>query len=153
MATASKSGEEGQLEAVTRILIVEDDHEVARLVERLIRRTAASALEIVRVVTGEAAIALLTTCDPFDAVVSDCHLGGGATGLDVLAVSRALPTPPPFLFLTSDERAQGLGVPCLAKPCSLNEIRAALAKLLDVDQPKVVKEMPLDGAFDVGGVA
>lgn len=155
MATASKSGEEGQLEGVTRILIVEDEIAIARATERLIRRVVTTAVEVVAVVTGEAAMARLTSSS-FDAIISDCNLlPGGATGLDVLAASRALPNPPRFLFLTSDERCEGRGVPFLSKPASPSELRAAIAKLLDIDQPKVVKEMPLDysHAFDVGGEA
>lgn len=146
----TRSGAE-RFTTVTRILLVEDEGAIARCTERLIRRAATCAVEFVHVTTAEhAAMLLLMPGDaggPFDLVISDYNLDGIETGADVLAVARSLPSPPAFLFMSSDERASRLGVRCLEKPCAPSELRAAVLAL--IEPAKTVCEMPLD----VGGVA
>ena len=136
---------------VIRILLVEDDYAIARANERLIRRNVTAALEVVHVVTAEGAIAAIAfASEPFTLVVCDWNLGGVLNGGDVLTAVMKLPRPPGFLFLSSDERCGERGVEWLQKPCRPSELREAV--LAFIEQPKTVKEMPLDGAFDLGGL-
>jgi DNA-binding response OmpR family regulator len=105
-----------------RILHVEDDPLVARAIASVLRR---AGYDVVSASTfGDAVLALKRSY--FDAIVSDFNLGGAATGADVLAFAGATP----FMFLTSDDRADGLGVPRFDKPCAPAAIREALASLV-----------------------
>jgi CheY-like chemotaxis protein len=125
---------------VIRILLVEDDLTVARMLERLIRRTVSQACEVVHRTTAQAAILCLRLCgeDQYALVVSDFNLEQG-TGGDVLAFRDSMANPPPFIFLSSDERCRGRGVPVLQKPCEPSAIRGAV--LAAIDPPKVVMEV------------
>lgn len=128
MATTVRD-DEGRLGAVTRVLLVEDDTKIARSIERLLRRSVTSALEVVTVARGEDA-ALELAHGRFDLVISDYNLAGAARGDDVMAFVRTLANPPAFLFLSSDERCERLGVPYLTKPCPPSEVLAAVLRLL-----------------------
>lgn len=153
MATTVRDDEQGRGTAgVARILLVEDDAAIARATMRLLRRLD-RAVEVVHMYTGEAAIVALGSAQlgPFDLVVSDYNLDGFATGADVLAAVRMLSPQPKFLFVSSDERIQVLGQPYIEKPARLSELRELILKLLDDELPKVVREQPLDGRFDIGG--
>lgn len=146
MATTFTDGAEGSISvgaAVVRVLLVEDDATIARATEKLIRRAAQSACEVIVVDSAEAAI-LLIGCEDFDLVVSDYNLAGPRTGADVLAAVQADARRTPFLFVSSDETIASLGVPYLEKPCSPSALRTTVRELLE-DPPKVVREMPLDG--------
>lgn len=136
-----------------RILIVEDDYVIARSTERLVRRATTQDVEVLHLVTAEGAVTALacTSERPFDLVISDYNLAGHGTGADVLAQVRSMRTQPRFLFLSSDDAIEQLGVPYLTKPCRPSELRNAVSRL--IEPAKTVREMPLDGAFDVGGEA
>ncbi len=112
-----------------RILLVEDDATIAHATERLIRRSATGAVEIVHVTSGEDA--MLAIAAGFELVVSDYNLAGAATGADVLAFVRTLPSPPAFLFVSGDDRIASLGAPWLAKPCRPSELRDAVLRLIE----------------------
>lgn len=135
-----------------RILIVEDDYVIARSTERLVRRATTQDVEVVHVITAEGAISELRTGElGYALVISDYNLAGHGTGADVLAQVRSMRTQPRFLFLSSDDAIEQLGVPYLTKPCRPSELRNAVSRL--IEPAKTVREMPLDGAFDVGGEA
>ena len=104
------------------VLHVEDDASVARAVGRMLRR---DGYEVVSVATAEDAL-LELGARRFDVIVSDFNLAGLGSGADVLAACGSTP----FLFLTSDDRAGGLGVLRLEKPCAPSAIRAAIESLL-----------------------
>lgn len=114
-----------------RVLLVEDDHAIARSVERLIRRALTQSTEIVHRATAEQAITCLRLAgeDPYTLVISDCNLSGTQTGLDVLAAAREYAPQTKFMFVSSDDRCAGQGVPFLEKPAS-SELRAAVLELL-----------------------
>lgn len=141
MATKAVGGAQGLL-----VLHVEDEPSISRAVASTLRR---AGYEVISVATAEAAFIVLGSRS-VDVVVSDFNLAGFGNGADVLACARALRQPPAFLFVSSDERAGSLGVPWIEKPCGMAAIQAALALL---DPPKVVREMPLDGMYELGGEA
>ncbi|CCG07469.1 PAS domain-containing hybrid sensor histidine kinase/response regulator [Pararhodospirillum photometricum] len=74
---------------------------------------------------------------PPDVIIADYRLGGGATGVDAVAMIRAaVGLPIPALLLTGDTAPQRLreadasGLPLLHKPVKPDALRAALADLM-----------------------
>ena len=79
-----------------RILYVDDDLALARLVERALARRG---YEVAHAATGEDGIARIRA-GGFDLVALDHHLPTG-TGLDVLASLAAIPSRPPVVYVTA----------------------------------------------------
>lgn len=102
------------------VLHVEDDASIQRAVASVLRR---AGYEVTTVATAADAIAALGA-RRFSAVLSDFNLAGDGTGADVLGVAELRATP--FVFLTSDDRADHFGVLRLEKPCAPAAIRSAI---------------------------
>lgn len=102
------------------VLHVEDDAAIQRAIASILRR---AGYEVTSVATAADAIAALGA-RRFDCVLSDFDLKAGGTGAEVLEVAELRATP--FVFLTSDDRADRYGVLRLDKPCSNDAIRAAI---------------------------
>lgn len=81
-----------------RILYIEDDEGLARLVERTLAR---AGYEMVHAPSGSAGVALAGE-HAFDLVALDHHLPG-ETGLDVLPQLAALPNCPPVVYVTGSD--------------------------------------------------
>jgi len=82
----------------TRILYIDDDPGIGRLVQRHLRRMGCDVTLAASGAEGlEAAAA-----EKFDAIGLD-HYMPGQDGLEVLAALRALPEPPPVIFVTGAE--------------------------------------------------
>jgi CheY-like chemotaxis protein len=119
---------------ISRVLIVEDDAMVRRL---LVRHFQKKNITSVEAADAEAALALFAQPDQrFDAVVTDVHLPG-MTGVEMAARIRTARPDQPIVFVTGDideelaERAlAGGGAGYLLKPFEFFELDAAVAQAL-----------------------
>jgi two-component sensor histidine kinase len=87
--------------APVRLLYIDDDPGLGRLVERRLGRLGFS---VTHVEDGEAGLARLR-CDAFDVVALD-HFMPTRHGLDVLVDIQALPVPPPVVYVTGSEEGR-----------------------------------------------
>ena len=115
-----------------RILVVEDDREVAGFVAKGLREAGHSAEQADN---GRDAVEMASG-GRFDAVILDRMLPGGMDGLHVLQALRGQGDHTPVLFLSAlgevDDRVQGLkagGDDYLTKPFSLAELLARVEAL------------------------
>lgn len=111
-----------------RVLLVEDDDEVAALVADMLTQLG---YHPTRVSSATAALGALADGRPVDVVFSDIMMPGGMNGLDLAReVRRRRPRLP--LVLTSGyseatrQEAAAEGIPVLPKPYVLHELAAAL---------------------------
>jgi len=81
-----------------RVLYIDDDVALARLTTRSLER---AGYEVAHAPSGDAGLARLTA-ETFDVVALDHHMPG-ETGLDVLERIKALPAPPPVIYVTGSE--------------------------------------------------
>src|SRR5262245_53976514 len=79
-----------------RVLYVDDDRALARLVQRALARRG---YEVMNVPTGEEGVACVKD-GGFDIVALD-HVLPTGTGLDVLTVLRRMEAPPPVVYVTA----------------------------------------------------
>ncbi|MFN7633993.1 MAG: response regulator transcription factor, partial [Acetobacteraceae bacterium] len=124
-----------------RILLVEDDAEVARFVVKGLKE-AGHAVE--HAPNGRDGL-FLAASEPFDVLVLDRMLPGGVDGVRLVETLRAQGNRTPVLFLSAlsavDERVRGLkagGDDYLPKPFAFAELLArveALARRPAVDAP------------------
>ena len=116
-----------------RILVVEDDTEVAGFVIKGLREAGHDAAQ-----AGNGADGLsLANREPFDAIILDRMLPGGLDGLGVLETLRAQDNQTPVLFLSAmvgvDDRVRGLqagGDDYLTKPFAFSELLARVEALM-----------------------
>ncbi len=116
-----------------RILVVEDDTDVAGFVMKGLREAGHDAAQ-----AGNGADGLsLATREPFDAIILDRMLPGGLDGLRVLETLRAQDNQTPVLFLSAmvgvDDRVRGLqagGDDYLTKPFAFSELLARVEALM-----------------------
>jgi len=116
-----------------RILVVEDDTDVAGFVMKGLREAGHEAAQ-----AGNGAEGLsLATREPFDAIILDRMLPGGLDGLGVLETLRAQDNQTPVLFLSAmvgvDDRVRGLqagGDDYLTKPFAFSELLARVEALM-----------------------
>ena len=136
-----------------RILVVEDDKDVAGFVVRGLREAGHT---VEHAANGRDGL-FLAASESFDAVVLDRMLPGGIDGLRILETLRAQNNAVPVLILSAladvDERVAGLkagGDDYLTKPFAFAELLArveALARRGKGDQPVtklVVEDLELD---------
>ena len=116
-----------------RILVVEDDSEVAGFVAKGLREAGHEAAQANNGVDGLS----LATREPFDAIILDRMLPGGLDGLRVLETLRAQDNQTPVLFLSAmvgvDDRVRGLqagGDDYLTKPFAFSELLARVEALM-----------------------
>jgi len=115
-----------------RILLIEDDADVARFVAKGLRE---SGHTVEHVGIGRDGL-FLAASENFDAIVLDRMLPGGMDGLKLLEALRAAGNRTPVLFLSAlagvDDRVKGLkagGDDYLAKPFAFAELLARLEAL------------------------
>lgn len=116
-----------------RILVVEDDVDVAGFVAKGLREAGHEAAQADNGVDGLS----LATREPFDAIILDRMLPGGLDGLGVLETLRAQDNQTPVLFLSAmvgvDDRVRGLqagGDDYLTKPFAFSELLARVEALM-----------------------
>lgn len=116
------------------ILMVEDE---ALIAEIMAEALVDAGYEVITAFTGPEAVALIERCcDHFSALVSDFHLPGGLTGLDVAAAMRhrrpglpvVMATGRPDVLLAQAQDRSGFIV--LRKPYTPTDMIAALRPLV-----------------------
>lgn len=116
-----------------RILIIEDEHKIARALKKALEQEN-YAVDIAY--DGDQGFAMATT-EPYDAMVIDRMLPGSYNGVSILKEMRKMQIHTPVLFLTAldsiSERAEGLDSGAddyLVKPFALEELLARVRALL-----------------------
>jgi DNA-binding response OmpR family regulator len=116
-----------------RILVVEDEHKIARALQKALEQET-YAVDVAY--DGDEGYAMATT-EPYDAAIVDRMLPGDYDGIDIVKAMRAARIHTPVLFLSAlDSPAQktaGLNAGAddyLAKPFALEELLARVRALL-----------------------
>lgn len=126
---SSEEPRASRADAAPRLLIVDDEHDLRRLLGELL---ADSGWQVVEAEDGEQALAHLAR-ERFDVVLLD-HRMPGLSGGDVFRRLRAAGDETPVILMTAArdvrELARSLGVPrFLGKPFDLDELLAAVREL------------------------
>lgn len=116
-----------------RVLIIEDEHKIARALQKaLTQETYAVDVSF----TGDDGLAMAST-EPYDVMIIDRMLPGGIDGLSIVKELRALSIHTPILLLTAmsatHDKTDGLDAGAddyLAKPFALEELLARVRALL-----------------------
>lgn len=114
------------------ILLVEDDPEVAMLVEDMLHSIG---YEVIRATSAKAALGALANGRRIDLVFSDVMMPGGTNGIELAREVRRRRADLPVL-LTSGfaesalREAADLGIPVLRKPYGIEELRVAVREQL-----------------------
>ncbi|MBN8809068.1 MAG: response regulator [Sphingomonas sp.] len=85
-------------QSIRRLLYIDDDAGLCRLAQRNLSRRG---FDVTSVHSGEEGVALATR-EKFDLIAVD-HYMPGMNGLETLAALRALPSPPPVVYVTGSE--------------------------------------------------
>ncbi|HLL18047.1 MAG TPA: ATP-binding protein [Rubrivivax sp.] len=114
------------------VLLVEDDDEVAALVADMLRDLG---YEVVHASSANAALGALANERPLDLLFSDIMMPGGTSGIELAREVRQRRPELPVLLTSgfaegSRSEADALGVPVLAKPYGLDELRDAIRDAL-----------------------
>lgn len=116
-----------------RILVVEDEHKIARALKKALEREK-YAVDMVH--DGDEGYAMATT-EPYDAAIIDRMLPGAYTGLAIVQAMRSAGIHTPVLLLTAmgsvADRTMGLDSGAddyLVKPFALEELLARVRALL-----------------------
>ncbi len=113
-----------------RILLVEDDNEVAALVSEMISELG---YEVTRVASAAAALGALADGRSVDLIFSDVMMSGGMNGVELAREVKRRRSDMPLL-LTSGysgaalREAEEMGIQILPKPYQIEELAAALGK-------------------------
>lgn len=116
-----------------RILVIEDEHKIARALNRALEQEG-YAVDVEY--DGTAGVAMATT-EPYDAAIIDRMIPGSHNGLEIVRAMRAANIHTPVLFLTAmasvQDRTDGLDSGAddyLIKPFALEELLARVRALL-----------------------
>lgn len=112
------------------VLLVEDDDEVAVLVEEMLRQLG---FQVMRVGSAKAALGALADARVVDVVFSDIMMPGGMNGLELAKQVHARHPDLPVLLTSAYaeaaiEAATSRGLQVLKKPYRLEELSAAITK-------------------------
>jgi signal transduction histidine kinase/CheY-like chemotaxis protein len=127
---------DGQAPAADRsggcVLLVEDDGEVAALVADMLRDLGH---DVVHASSANAALGALANGRSLDLLFSDIMMPGGTSGIELAREVRQRRPGLPVLLTSgfaegSRSEADALGVPVLAKPYGLDELRDAVSQAL-----------------------
>ena len=120
-----------------RVLLIDDEADIGDAVAALLG-SCGVALQVVRdeILATAAFTAAATQAAPFDALICDYRLAGGADGLEAgLRLRRRFDPQLPLLLVTGEtaperlQRVRDSGVPVLFKPVAAEALLAALASL------------------------
>lgn len=125
-----------------RILVVDDDPDVGRALQRMLRCDDVvvetdSFTGVARVLSAE------FEGDPFEVVLCDFRMPG-MNGLDVLAEVRGWPEPPMLILMSGDDdivNAASVADAVLIKPCRRAEIRACIEEVKGTRQRAVTQRI------------
>ncbi len=114
------------------VLLVEDEQEVASLVQEMLRSIGC---EVVHAMSAHAALGALANGRHIDLVFSDVMMPGGTNGIDLAREVRQRRPELPILLTSGfadsiGSQAQELDIPVLRKPYSLEDLRAAVQQQL-----------------------
>ena len=116
-----------------RVLIIEDEHKIARALQKALEQET-YAVDVS--FSGDDGLAMAST-EPYDVMIIDRMLPGGIDGLSIVRELRALSIHTPILMLTAlgatQDKAEGLDSGAddyLAKPFALEELLARVRALL-----------------------
>ncbi|PWC56088.1 hypothetical protein TSO221_03010 [Azospirillum sp. TSO22-1] len=130
---------EAMADAAGRILLVEDNPDVARTTEDML---TAAGHRVSWVPSGPAALARIDAGEAFDAVLSDIVMEGGLSGLELAQRLRERRPALPIVLMTgySEALAAGVpgGLPVLGKPFGQAEVLAALRSARAGAEPEAV---------------
>jgi CheY-like chemotaxis protein len=119
----------GKVEAMRRVLVVEDDHAICALITDILED---AGFETECVQNDRSAYATIPTLPTVAALVVDINLGAGTTGFDVARFARQVIPQIPILYVTgeaSQDSFQAFGVPqsaFLQKPFTASDLLAKL---------------------------
>jgi response regulator of citrate/malate metabolism len=136
---------------VKRILIVEDDLTIYPLISRMVQQVNPHAV-IEFAASAEKAQELIR--DParkYAVILSDVHLAGAKTGLDLVKESYFTSGRTPMVLASADTEFQ-TRLPYLAKPFRADEVANILRPFLD-DDAAPVKTRGGNGVLKILGVA
>ncbi|HEY0333930.1 MAG TPA: response regulator [Stenotrophomonas sp.] len=110
------------------VLLVEDDAEVAALVEEMLRSLG---YDVILAASAKAALGALANGRRVDLVFSDIMMPGGTNGIQLAQEIQARRPGVPVLLTSgfaeaSRSEAEKLGIPVLRKPYGIDELRHAL---------------------------
>jgi CheY-like chemotaxis protein len=129
--------------ALCRVLLVEDDVQVASLTSAML---AELGYEVIPVTTGQAALNELAATPGIGLVLSDVMMPGGMDGMGLVREMRqrriSLPVVLVSGFSAAAKRdAEDQGIPLLPKPYTLDDLAAQLTSALSV--PRALWQSPL----------
>ena len=131
-AAAAAATAEPRMQANGKVLLVEDDEDVAAVARDLLRMVG---YRVDHVRDGGTALALLLSGQAFDVVFSDIIMPGGMSGLDLARRIRQHFPRLPILLTSGYARATGEvfreGFNILAKPYSADLLAAALRRTIE----------------------
>ncbi|MDM0117718.1 PAS domain S-box protein [Variovorax sp. J22R133] len=114
-----------------RVLLVEDDVEVRRVIEAFLQ---SMACKVVACADAEHALQVLDAATPFGLLLTDVVLGAGLRGTDLAEIVRARHADLPVLLMSGYSN-ELLDDPSdwdlLRKPCTRGELESAMARVLN----------------------
>ncbi len=126
-ASSKAADSEGSTQRQVRILVVEDDHHIGRLVERILVR---QGFAVVRVTDVESAWEVLEQPEAIDLLFTDVVLPGASSGAELAATLRARRPDLPIILTTGYDQSRiadhpGLleSVAFLPKPFTAAQVR------------------------------
>lgn len=129
--------------ALCRVLLVEDDVQVASLTTAML---AELGYEVTPVTTGQAALNELAATPDIGLVLSDVMMPGGMDGMALVREMRQRSISLPVVLVSgfsaaAKRDAENEGIPLLPKPYSLGDLAAQLTSALS--RPRAVGQSPL----------
>src|SRR5690606_15620846 len=114
------------------VLLVEDDAEVATLVEEMLR---VIGYDVVRAKSAQAALGALADERRIDLVFSDIMMPGGTNGIELAKEIRRRRADLPVLLTSgyaesTGNEAHALDIPVLRKPYAIEDLRVAVRQQL-----------------------
>jgi len=114
-----------------KILLVEDDDEVAALVSEMLGQLG---YEVTRAASAAAALGALADGRPIDLILSDVMMPGGMNGVEMAQEVRRRRSDIPILLTSgyseaAAHEAERVGIQILPKPFHLDDLAAALSAL------------------------
>ncbi len=115
-----------------RVLLIEDDAQVAMLVSDMIRELG---YEVEHLADAATALERIGAAEGVDVILSDVMMPGGVSGVDLVKALRSRGIEVPFVLASGRadavaDDAASVGVELLAKPFTIADVAGALARAL-----------------------